>query len=99
MWFFSSPQVVFGEQALSYLERLTGTRAVIVSDANLVRIGMVKRIQQVLAPTGMEVIVIDRVEPDPSLETVREGALVMRQFEPQWIIALGGGSVMDVDFI
>jgi len=95
MWFFSSPQVVFGEQALSYLERLIGTRAVIVSDANLVRIGMVKRIHQVLVSTGMQVIVIDWVEPDPSLETVREGALVMRQFEPQWIIALGGGSVMD----
>jgi alcohol dehydrogenase class IV len=95
MWFFSSPQIVFGEQALSYLERLSGTRAAIVTDATLVRLGMVERIRQALAPTGMEILVIDQVEPDPSLETVRQGAARLCQFAPQWIIALGGGSVMD----
>jgi alcohol dehydrogenase class IV len=56
---------------------------------------MVARIQEALAPTGMETIVIDKVEPDPSLETVRAGAAILLQFKPQWIIALGGGSVMD----
>jgi alcohol dehydrogenase class IV len=49
----------------------------------------------VLAPTGMEILVIDQVEPDPSLETVRQGAARLCEFAPQWIIALGGGSVMD----
>ena len=95
MWFFSSPQIVFGEQALSYLERLSGTRAAIVTDATLVRLGMVERVRQALAPTGMEILVIDQVEPDPSLETVRQGAARLCEFVPQWIIALGGGSVMD----
>ena len=95
MWFFSSPQIVFGEQALSYLERLSGARAAIVTDANLVRLGMVERIRRALAPTGMEILVIDQVEPDPSLETVRQGAARLCEFAPQWIIALGGGSVMD----
>ena len=95
MWFFSSPQIVFGEQALSYLERLSGARAAIVTDATLVRLGLVERIRQALAPTGMEILVIDQVEPDPSLETVRRGAARLCAFAPQWIIALGGGSVMD----
>jgi alcohol dehydrogenase class IV len=95
MWFFASPQIVFGEQSLSYLERLTGTRTAIVTDSNLVRIGLVDRLRQALTPTGMEILVIDRVEPDPSLETVRAGAITLCQFEPQWIIALGGGSVID----
>ena len=95
MWFFSSPQIVFGEQALGYLERLSGARAAIVTDATLVRLGMVERIRQALAPTGMEILVIDQVEPDPSLETVRQGAARLCEFAPQWIIALGGGSVMD----
>jgi len=95
MWFFSSPHIVFGEQALGYLEQLSGARAAIVTDATLVRLGMVERIRQALAPTGMEILVIDQVEPDPSLETVRQGAARLSEFAPQWIIALGGGSVMD----
>ncbi len=95
MWFFSSPQVVFGEEALSYLGRLSGARAAIVTDANLVRLGLVRRVQEALAPTGMQTIVFDRVEPDPSLETVRAGAAILCEFAPQWIIALGGGSVID----
>ncbi|MDO8945373.1 MAG: iron-containing alcohol dehydrogenase, partial [Desulfobacterales bacterium] len=95
MWFFSSPQIVFGEQSLSYLERLTGERAAIITDANLVRLGMHRRILEALAPTGMQTLVIDGVEPDPSLETVRAGAAELCRFAPQWIIALGGGSVMD----
>ena len=95
MWFFSSPQIIFGEQALSYLEQLKGERAAIVTDSTLVRLGMVERIQRALAPTGMETIVFDGVESDPSLETVRQGAARLCEFAPQWIIALGGGSVMD----
>ena len=95
MWFFSSPQIIFGEQALSYLENLDGKRAAIITDATLVRLGMVERVQRALAPTGMETIVFDGVEPDPSLETVRLGAALLGEFAPQWIIALGGGSVMD----
>ena len=95
MWFFSSPQIVFGEQALSYLERLSGARAAIITDATLVGLGMVARIRQALVPTGMEILVIDQVEPDPSIETVRRGAARLSEFAPQWIIALGGGSVID----
>jgi len=95
MWYFSSPQIIFGEQALSHLERLSGARAAIVTDANLVRLGIVARIQQALAPSGMQTLVLDGVEPEPSLETVRAGAAELLRFAPQWIIALGGGSVMD----
>jgi alcohol dehydrogenase class IV len=95
MWFFSSPQIIFGEGSLSHLERLTGARAALVTDANLVRLGMAQRVLAALAPTGMQTLVFDAVEPDPSLETVRAGAALLCQFEPQWIIALGGGSVMD----
>jgi hypothetical protein len=56
---------------------------------------MVERVQRALAPTGMETIVFDGVESDPSLEIVRLGAALLCEFAPQWIIALGGGSVMD----
>ncbi len=67
----------------------------VISDANLVKLGMVERIRTALEPSGMDVQVFHDVEPDPSLETVRKGAEFLLQHNPQWIIAVGGGSVLD----
>ncbi len=94
MWFFNSPQIIFGEEALSYLERLDGKMAAIITDENLVRIGHVERVRQALPP-GMQALVFAEVEPDPCLETIQRGAQALREFQPDWIVALGGGSVMD----
>ncbi len=95
MWFFVSPQIVFGEQSLAYLERLEGRRACIVSDDNLVRLGLVEQVKAALAPTGMQVMLFSEVEPDPALETARKGAERLLVFQPDWIVAVGGGSVID----
>jgi alcohol dehydrogenase class IV len=95
MWFFSSPRIVFGEGALSSLETIKGRCACIVTDTNLVRLGLVDRVKGALASTGIEIALIDNVEADPSLETVKAGAERMLAIKPDWIIALGGGSVMD----
>ena len=43
----------------------------------------------------MEVELFEGVEPDPSVETVMKGAEAMRAFEPDWIVAMGGGSPID----
>ncbi len=95
MWYFNSPQIVYGEGALSYLETLVGKRACLVTDQTLVSLGVAQRVVNALATTAMPVEVFSAVEPDPSLETARVGAQVMLRFKPDWIIALGGGSVMD----
>jgi len=95
MWFFKSPEIVFGEEALGYLQRLEGKRAIIVTDEVIVKLGHAARVQQVLEEAGLQVAIFDRVEPDPSLETVRAGASRMSEFGPDWIIGLGGGSAMD----
>ncbi len=95
MWFFNSPQIVYGEGALGYLEGLEGRLAFIVTDATLARLGYVERVRQVLAQAGLAVEVFSEVEPDPSLETARRGAQAMLASQPDWIVALGGGSVMD----
>ena len=95
MWYFSSPQIVHGEGALSHLGTLTGERACVVTDATLKRLGLLDQVLAALEPGGMQVLVIDSVEPDPSLKTVRAGAQQMLDFAPQWIVALGGGSVID----
>lgn len=95
MWFFDSPQIVFGEGALSHLETLQGRLAFIVSDATLARLGYVERVRQALAQAGLGAEVFSEVESDPSLETVQRGAEAMLAARPDWIVALGGGSVMD----
>ena len=95
MWFFNSPEIVFGEESLSYLENLRGSRAVIVTDKVLVQMGYAGRIQHILAQAGFSVALFDGVEPDPSLDTVRKGAEMLQQFQPDWIVGLGGGSCLD----
>ena len=94
MWFFGSPQIVYGEGALSYLERLPAKRACIVTDATLARLGLLERVQAALPP-GLETAVFAEVEPEPSLEMARRGADFLLRFQPDWIVALGGGSVID----
>jgi len=95
MWFFKSPEIVFGEGAIGYLEQLKGRRAFIVTDATMRAGGQVDRVRQALQATGFEVGVYDAVEPDPSIEAVRAGAAVLARFEPDWIVGLGGGSSLD----
>jgi alcohol dehydrogenase class IV len=95
MWFFNSPQIVFGEGSLGYLANLQGKRACVITDENLQELGYVDRLRTELSPTGISLEVFTEVEPDPCLDTVRKGAQFLQNASPDWIIALGGGSVMD----
>jgi alcohol dehydrogenase class IV len=95
MWIFSSPKVVFGDDALEHLENLRGRRAFFVTDANMVAFGFVEQVQQRLIVAGLESAVFAEVEPNPSLQTVRRAAQLMVEYQPDWIIGLGGGSAMD----
>ncbi|MCX6071406.1 MAG: iron-containing alcohol dehydrogenase, partial [Chloroflexi bacterium] len=67
MWLFNSPEIAFGEEALSYLERLEGKRAFIVTDEVIVRLGHAGRVAEILKGLGFEVSIFDKVEPNPSL--------------------------------
>lgn len=95
MWYFDSPKIVFGEGALVHLQEIEGHRAFIVSDENLVKLGFVQTARDHLTKAGLESTVFSAVEPDPSLETVVRGAQAMADYEPDWIVGLGGGSCMD----
>ncbi len=95
MWFFNSPQVVFGEGALSYLAQIHGARAYIITDDQMVRFGFVDLVQEQLTQANIETRVFAEVEPEPSLDTVRRGAALLREYEPDWVVGLGGGSPMD----
>ena len=58
-------------------------------------INIVKRAEDYLKEAGMEVKLFEGIESDPSVETVMKGAQVMTEFEPDWIVAIGGGSPID----
>jgi alcohol dehydrogenase class IV len=95
MWNFDSPRIVFGEGALDALDELQGSRALIVTDAGIVRSGLVEAVKEHLEGAGIEVHVFDEVEPDPGVPTVLRGAEVAREVVPDWIVAVGGGSPID----
>jgi alcohol dehydrogenase class IV len=95
MWFFRSPEVVFGEGALDRLAGIQGTRAFIVTDKNIAALGFVDRVQAALAEADIESAVFSEVEPEPSLQTARRAAEAALAYEPDWVIGLGGGSCMD----
>ena len=59
------------------------------------RFGFLARAEQYLKEAGMEVQLFEGIEPDPSVETVMKGAAAMQAFEPDWIVAMGGGSPID----
>ncbi len=59
------------------------------------RFGFLQKVEDYLKEAGMEVELFEGVEPDPSVETVMKGAEAMRNFEPDWIVAMGGGSPID----
>ena len=59
------------------------------------RQGFLDKAVNYLKEGGMEVQLIEGVEPDPSVETVMKGAKIMQEFQPDWIVAMGGGSPID----
>ncbi|VUT03627.1 iron-containing alcohol dehydrogenase [Klebsiella huaxiensis] len=94
---FSIPRsIIYGEDALEHLSTLSGKKAALVTGgSSMKRFGFLDKAIGELNKAGMECIVIDNVEPNPSIETVWRGAKEMLAFEPDWIVAIGGGSALD----
>ncbi len=94
---FTLPRDLYhGKGALEALKTFDGTRAIIcVGGGSMKRNGFLDKAMDYLKEAGMEVTVFEGIEPDPSVETVMKGAAVMQEFQPDWIIAIGGGSPID----
>ena len=94
---FTLPRdVYFGENAMEKLKTLKGKKAiVVVGGGSMKRFGFLDKAVGYLKEAGFEVELFEGVEPDPSVETVMRGAEAMRKFEPDWIVAIGGGSPID----
>lgn len=94
---FTLPRDLYhGKGALEALKTFDGKRAIIcVGGGSMKRNGFLDKAMDYLKEAGMEVTLFEGIEPDPSVETVMKGAAVMQEFQPDWIIAMGGGSPID----
>lgn len=94
---FTLPRDLYhGKGALEALKTFEGKKAMIcVGGGSMQRFGFLDKAIAYLKEAGMEVEVYSGIEPDPSVETVMKGADAMLKFEPDWIIAMGGGSPID----
>ena len=94
---FTVPRdIYYGKGSLEQIKNLKGKRAVVVvGGGSMRRLGFLGKLEEYLKEAGIAVKLIEKVEPDPSVETVMAGAQVMREFEPDWIISIGGGSAID----
>lgn len=97
-WFKIPPKIYFEEDSIQYLEKMQDIeRAFIVTDPMMVKLGYVDKILYYLRKREhyCHSEIYSDVEPDPDVETIMRGVSVMREFQPDVIIALGGGSAMD----
>lgn len=94
-----SPPILQGPGSVLQLgaeaKRLGGTKAFICTDAGLTKAGVTARIVEVLEQNGLEVVIFDGVEANPSTAIVEAGANKLRSSGANIVITLGGGSAMD----
>ena len=94
---FTLPRDLYhGKGALEALKTFEGKRAIVcVGGGSMKRFGFLDRAVDYLKEAGMEVQLFEGIESDPSVETVMRGAKAMEEFQPDWIVAMGGGSPID----
>jgi len=89
-------ELMFGANCLEYIKSISCKKAVIViGGKSMERSGILAKVEGYFHDTGAETAVFQGVEPDPCFSTVLKGAAFMIKFQPDMIVALGGGSAMD----
>lgn len=93
---YGSGTLFHGNGSLDELKNIDCKKAVIVTGkGSTTRNGSLQHAESLLKEKGVEFKVFDGVESDPSIETVRRGAAFIAEFQPDWIIGLGGTSAID----
>ena len=97
-WFKIPSKIYFERDSIEYLHQMKEmTKVMIITDRSMVDLGFLKKVtdQLELRHPKVPYSIFCDVEPDPSIQTVQKGVELMRSFDPDCIIALGGGSCMD----
>ncbi|WP_139492441.1 iron-containing alcohol dehydrogenase [Brevibacillus dissolubilis] len=94
---FTIPRdIYYGENALDVLKTIEGKKAaLVIGGTSLKKNGNLARIEGLLAEAGIQTRVIDGISTEPSVEMVMDGTKVLQEFQPDWVIGIGGGSPMD----
>ena len=97
LWFRVPPKIYFKRGSVGFaLRELCGRKkALIITDKSLFQLGYTKKVTDVLEDMGIAFQIFSEVAPDPDTDTVNRALTLARSFEPDTIIALGGGSPMD----
>ena len=95
VWWFAIPKIVFGDDALLELETVKGQKALIITDKVINELGLAEKVSNLLCDNQWETAIWDGAVPDPLVSTVKEAASAMKRVGADWIIAVGGGSVID----
>ncbi len=89
-------KITFGENALARLETLGACRVMIVADPFVVNGGLISYITAPLDRAGATHVIFDDVVPDPPIDKIIAGVRRLLDFRPDVIVAVGGGSAMDL---
>jgi acetaldehyde dehydrogenase/alcohol dehydrogenase len=95
MWFFFSPNIIYGPDSIDFFENISGSKCFIITDKVLEGLGYLKILTDKLEKFGKNFTIFNEVLPDPREEGVLKASKLCKEYEPDIIIALGGGSVMD----
>ncbi|MCB8525498.1 bifunctional acetaldehyde-CoA/alcohol dehydrogenase, partial [Enterococcus faecalis] len=97
-WFKLPPKIFFEKNSLQYLQKMENVeRVMLVCDPGMVQFGYADIVRKELQKrkNDVKIEVFSDVEPNPSTNTVYAGTKMMVDFQPDTVIALGGGSAMD----
>lgn len=95
MWFFTSPNIIYGEDSLDFIQNIKGKKCYIVTDKIIEELGYLKILTEKLEKFGKDFQVFNEVIPDPREDGVLKAREQFIAYSPDLIIALGGGSVID----
>ncbi len=96
MWFFFSPNIIYGEDALNFFDNITGTKCFIMTDKVIQELGYLKILTDKLDEYGKSYTVFSEILPDPREDSVIKAREECLNYNPDLILALGGGSVIDI---
>ncbi|MFX0038135.1 MAG: iron-containing alcohol dehydrogenase [Promethearchaeota archaeon] len=95
MWYFYSPNIIYGEDSLNFIENIKGSKCYIITDKVIEELGYLKILTDKLVKFGKKFKVFNEVIPDPRENGVLKAKQQCIDYSPELIIALGGGSVID----
>lgn len=89
------PQIIFDTSSKEYFSSINKNRIFIVADPMMIKLGFVEQLTKIFAVKQLDVDCFSEITPDPTVEVIAKGLEKMNSFQPDCLIAIGGGSAID----